>query len=120
MIEHIKFAKKVTMSIPRTQTIAGNCIYYALANGNRAKVYCYSMGVTVEVINHKEGKVDSVNFPFSNYFEAVQCSPGAPKWYQHIDGGKWRFEGTYSHVLPKKTDYRRLADAIDNYIMMFE
>ena len=89
-------------------------------NGNKVKLWCYQYGVEAEVINKTKGKVDSVVFPFKNYFAPTQCSPGAPLWTQYIEYGHWYFEETYKHVLPKKKDYENLADAIQTYIEMYE
>lgn len=118
-MENIKFIKKITDYIQKDRTIIGNCVYYNFANGNKAKFWCYEFGVRAEVINKIDGKVDSVEFPFMNYFEPTQCSHGAPKWTQHIHQGKWYFEDTYSHVLPKAKDYMKLAQALNTYIEMY-
>jgi hypothetical protein len=100
--------------------IIGDYVYYVLGNGNRVKAYCDDTGVEMEVVNRKDGRVDRVYLPFRNYFQPTQCSPGAPTWYQHIDHGRWYFSQTYSHVLPKVSDYRNLANAMENYIKMFD
>ena len=121
-MENIKYINKITEYIAKPVTLKpiGNCIYIVLANGNRIKSYCESDGVRLEVINSKEGKVDSAFLPFCNYFQAVRCSANAPLWYQSIDrDGLWRFEKTYQHVLPKDSDYESLADAITDYIELF-
>lgn len=117
-MENIKFIKSITDYVPGGLVI-GNCVYYNLANGNKVKFWCHEYGVKAEVINKREGKVDGVDFPFKNYFAPTQCSPGAPKWTQHIDNGKWYFEGSYKHVLPKESDYLRLAMALNEYIEMY-
>lgn len=121
-MENIKFILKIAMEIPnqRKHKVIGNSIYYILKNGNRVKAYCEKDGVKLEVINLKEGKVDSAQLPFRNYFQPVQCSQGAPLWYQHIDNDKWYFEETYEHVLPKLRDYQNLAEAMEDYMCMFE
>lgn len=117
----IKFIKQITDYINKERIIVGNCIYYKLKNNNRVKTWCDNDGVRIKIINCKEGEVDYTFLPFKNYFEPTQCSPGAPMWYQHIeDGNRWYFEETYSHVLPKERDYKRLANAMENYIQMFE
>ena len=117
---NVKFIKKITDYVVADRTIIGNYVYYMLNNGNRIKAYCEDTGVRMEVINKMEGKVDGVFLPFANYFEPTQCSLGAPKWYQHIDNNHWYFEEMYKHVLPKDDDYRRLAEAMENYIIMYE
>lgn len=120
-MENIKFIKTITDYVKiGKKEIIGNCVYYILDNGNRVKMWCYDCGVEADVINKIEGKVDCVKFPFDNYFEPTQCSIGAPKWTQHIDNGKWYFEDTYTHVLPKEKDYVNLAEAIETYIRMYE
>ena len=118
-MENIKFIKRITDDISMGRTIIGNCIYYDLANGNIAKIWCEELGVEINIINSTHGKVDNVYLPFANYFEAVQCSSNSPKWHQHIDKGHWYFEESYKHVLPKNSDYMRLAKAIETYINMF-
>lgn len=119
-MENIKFIRKITDYIKRDRIIIGNCIYYNLANGNKVKMWCYDLGVEVNVINKIDGKVDAVTFPFANYFAPTQCSANAPKWTQHIDRGQWYFENTYKHVLPKESDYVNIAEALSMYIEMYE
>ena len=119
-MENIKFIKKITDYIAKDRAIIGNCVYYNLENGNKVKLWCYEYGVRAEVINKTDGKVDCVDFPFANYFELTQCSEGAQKWTQHIDGGKWYFSHIYSHVLPKEKDYLNLTRALREYIEMYE
>lgn len=119
-MENIKFIKKITDYIDRNRTIIGNCVYYNLENGNKIKLWCYDLGVEANVINKIDGKIDTVRFPFSNYFAPTQCSPGASKWTQHIDNGHWCFENIYTHVLPKDNDYISLAEALSVYIEMYE
>lgn len=118
-MKNVKFIKEITSYLVQERTIIGNCVYYNLANGNKVKLWCYDYGVSAEVINKKDGKIDSVDFPFANYFAPTQCSANAPKWTQHIDGNKWYFENTYQHVLPKYSDYMRLAEALETYILMY-
>ena len=119
---YIKFIKKITDYVEKDypKQIVGNCIYYDLTNGKVMKLWCYEYGVKAEIINKFDGKVDSIDIPFSNYFEPTQCSSGAPKWTQHIDNGKWYFENTYKHVLPTEKDYIKLAMAIEMYIKIYE
>ena len=119
-MENVKFIKKITDYINRDRTIIGNCIYYNLENGNKVKMWCYELGVKADVINKVDGRVDSVDFPFANYFKPTQCSPNSPKWTQHIDRGQWYFENAYKHVLPKENDYISLAKALNMYIEMYE
>ena len=120
-MENIKFILKITGYVKGDREVVGNCVYYNLDNGNKVKLWCFEYGVGAEVINKINGKVDSVDFPFSHYFEAVQCSPSSPMWTQHITReGKWFFEGQYSHVLPKESDYDNLASAIETYIEMYK
>lgn len=119
-MENIKFIKGITQYVERPRSIIGDCVYYNLNNGNKVKLWCYDMGVGAEVINKLEGRIDRVDLQFANYFKPTQCSPGAPKWIQHIHFGKWYFSETYTHVLPKVSDYKNIACAIEMYIRMFE
>lgn len=118
-MENIKFILKFAVEVPISFKVIGDCVYFVLESGNRVKAYCDEHNVIMEVINKSEGKVDSVKLPFRNYFQPVQCSEGAPTWYQHIDNGKWNIEH-YKHVLPKLRDYQNVAEAMENYIAMFE
>ena len=118
-MEDIRFIKKITDYIEKDRTIIGNCIYYNLTNGNKVKFWCYEFGVKAEVINSINGKIDSIDLPFANYFKQTQCSPGAPKWTQHINNGQWYFEDMYKHVLPTESDYTNLAEALTMYIEMY-
>lgn len=115
-----KFIKSFTNHIKREGFLIGECYYYAFSNGNRAKLWCSNTGVNAEILHVKHGKIDSVFFPFSEYFEKVQCSQGAPFWTQHISGEKWQYEGNYNHVLPKQSDYKSIANAIETYFILFE
>lgn len=121
-MENIKFIQKITDYVTGIgiRTIIGNCVYYNFANGNKIKLWCYELGVHAEVINKMDGKIDSVDFPFANYFAPTQCSAGAHKWTQHIDRGRWYFSQTYTHVLPKDSDYTRLAEALSMYMKMYK
>ena len=121
-MENIKFITQITNYVAKERVIIGDCVYYNLENGNKVKLWCYSSGVTAEVINKTLGTVDRVELPFSNYFAKVQCSPNSPicpAWTQHIENGKWYFEDQYRHVLPKLSDYLNLATAIETYIDMY-
>lgn len=118
-MKNIKFIKKITDYVRKDRIIVGNCVYYNLANGNKVKLWCYERGVRAEVINKIDGKVDSIDFPFANYFEPTQCTINAPKWTQRIDGNEWYFERVYDHVLPKESDYMNLAEALESYITMY-
>ena len=120
MIQNIKFINRITDEINREKVVMGNFVYYVLNNGNRVKTYCEEEGVRMEIVNKKEGKVDGTWLPFRNYFQPTQCSLGAPTWYQHINHGKWYFSEMYTHVLPKASDYKNLAKAMETYIKMFE
>lgn len=119
-MENIRFIERITDEIKRTRVIAGNCVYYELQHDNRAKAYCNEYGVWVEIINIAHGLIDKVHLPFSNYFEPVRCSKDAPEWTQCIENdGRWRFERMYSHVLPKPSDYKQIAFAMENYMELF-
>ena len=122
-MKNIRFIKKITDYVVGRKAVdkvvIGNCVYYNLANGNKVKLWCYERGVGAEVINKMDGKVDSVDFPFANYFKPTQCSSNAPQWTQRIDGNEWYFERVYKHVLPKESDYMKLAEALELYIAMY-
>jgi hypothetical protein len=119
-MEDIKFIKKITDYIGRKRTIIGNCVYYNLENGNKVKLWCEELYVEANVINKIGGKVDTVRFPFANYFAPTKCSPSSKEWTQHIYCGEWQFASMYVHVLPKENDYINLAKAISTYIEMYE
>lgn len=119
-MENIKFIRQITDYVKGQRTTIGNCIYYNFTNGNKVKLWCCEYGVRAEVINKMDGKIDSVDFPFANYFEPTQCSEGAPKWTQHISHGKWYFSEAYTHVLPKEKDYMNLARALREYLEMYK
>jgi hypothetical protein len=115
----IKFIKRFADEVERIHIIVGNCIYFELTE-NRAKTYCDENGVWIEIINPKHGLIDKVRLPFCNYFEPVRCSPDAPEWTQCIDrDGTWRFEKMYPHTLPKASDYKRIASAMNEYMELF-
>lgn len=103
----------------------GNCIYIPMQNGKRAKcylddcgVYRHYDGICCEIIDKESGKIDRCVFPFTNYFDKVKCSPGAPEWTPYIDGNKWYFE-QYTHCLPSGFDFKRITDAICEYVDLF-
>lgn len=120
-MENIKFVKEIMGSCENGITYydLGNCRYYPFDNGNTGKVYVKENGVTCEIINNARGKIDECYFPFCNYFTQVQCSAGAPLWYQHIDKGRWYFSQTYKHVLPTENDFKRIRDAVHVYFTLF-
>lgn len=121
MVNNIQFIRAICAHLPRLGNIVGDYIYFPLDNGNRVKAFCENdVGVKLEVINIRNGMNDSVYLPFSNYFQPVCCCPGADSWYQRIDRDKWYFETTYPHLVPKESDYVRLACAIELFISMWE
>lgn len=116
---NIKFMKKFASYMKNNGIVLGNRIYFTKENGNRISAYCADTHVSLRVINKIDGAIDNIELPFENYFEPTQCSEGSPKWYQHIDGNYWYFEKNYKHVLPKDSDYKKLANAIDEYIELW-
>lgn len=115
-----KFIRKIISYVKREAKIVGSVAYYKLPNGNCAKAWCESDGVCMEIINKFDGKIDGCFLSFREYFQPVQCSAGAPKWTQHIDGNHWYFEEMYKHVLPKDSDYLSLAQGMETYMQLFE
>lgn len=115
-----KFIRKIISYVKREAKIVGSVAYYKLPNGNCAKAWCETTGVYMEIINNLDGKIDGCFLPFKEYFQPVQCSAGAPKWTQHIDGNHWYFEKMYKHVLPKDSDYLSLAQGMETYMQLFE
>ena len=98
------------------QCVNCECVARAcVAGGN---IVGESHGVTVDIINKHGGRVDSCYLPFRCYFEPVKCSENAPEWYQHVSHGKWWFSDR-PHVLPKDSDYEKIAKAIRIYIALF-
>ena len=125
-MENIKFIRQIMSYGNKEGKEIGNYMVYDLGNGNRAKVcvnggniWGQSHGIEVTILHKLNGKIDFCYFPFSNYFQPVQCSPGAPKWYQHIENGRWYFSQMYSHVLPKSYDYENIASAVEEYMDLF-
>ncbi len=117
---NIKFIKSITNYISMDRTISGDCVYYDLNNGNVAKTFCYEDGVGIQIINKVNGMIDNIRLPFANYFEPKQCSPGAPKWNQHIErNGEWYF-AQYDWCLPTEKDYMNIAKAMATYMCMFK
>lgn len=118
-VQNIKYIKRITDEICEVRHILGNCVYYKIG-GNRVKTYCDEYGVWMEIVNPRHGLIDKIHLPFSHYFEPVQCSKDAPKWTQSIErDGTWRFEKMYPHTLPKASDYKRIAEAMDDYMELF-
>lgn len=118
-MENIRFITSIASWIERQYIVAGDAIYYNIGNENRAKAWCDSSGVLIEIINKRTGKVDGIHFPFARYFSKKRCSAGSPLWDQHITRGKWQFEGQYSHVMPNGADYKSIAYGIESYIALF-
>lgn len=121
----IRFIKDITAhNVRRHGIVLGNAIYYELESGLLAKAYCEETAAVAVIINPKQGEVDRVELPFRNYFDPAQCSDGAPLWYQHVTKmngePRWNFEKEYPHLAPKEADFRRLANAIQDYIDLFE
>ena len=126
-MEDIKFIRDIMAhGANKSGKPIGNCMVYKLNNGNVAKayvdgggIYRESHGVKVEIINKTDGKVDTMYFPFRNYFAPTQCSANSPRWYQHIVDGRWYFSQMYTHVLLTARDYKAIADAVCEYIELF-
>lgn len=118
-MENIKFINGITNHIDMEKTISGDCVYYDFNNGNIAKTFCYENGVEIQIINKVNGMIDNIKLPFSHYFDPKQCSPGAPRWHQHIDrDGNWYFS-QYDWCLPTQRDYKCIANAMKKYMDMF-
>ena len=126
-MENIEFIREIMKHGTNSDGMEfGNFIVYPLHSGNRAKVYVdgggiygESHGIMVDIISTKVGNIDSVYFPFKNYFNPVKCSENSPLWYPHIDNGEWYSSRQYSHVLPKIEDYKRIATAVCEYMNLF-
>jgi len=120
-MENIRFILEISEHLSRSgeYITVGDCIYHDLGD-NRAKTFCKSDCVVIEIINRRSGIVDRVELPFANYFTPKQCSPGAPKWHQHIDNGCWHFSRQYAHVLPTRYDYENIAYAMNDYMDLFD
>ena len=123
-MENIKFVREI-LGTERDYKDVGDCRYYPLKNGNRAKVVVdggnisrESYGVICYIINKKDGKVDSCYFPFKNYFAPVKCCESGPYWYQHVDRGSWYF-GHMKHTLPTEKDFEAIREAVFSYMDMF-
>lgn len=123
-MENVKFIDRITMYLETSpgqrRVKVGNCIYITLQSGLNVKLYCVSNAVIAEVISKVNGKVDGIELPFANYFEPTQCSPGARKWTQYIENGRWYFSDQYPHVLPTDEDYDNLAHGIHEFISLYE
>lgn len=116
----IKLAKKMDYKT----ALVGRNLYVKFPNtGKRFKIYLEDFsnryhnidGFMCVVINKDDGVVDKCGFMFCDYFDKVACSPNSPKWIPHIEGNDWYFS-RYSHCLPKESDFKRIAEAIDEYI----
>lgn len=119
-MKNIKFIKGITDYVNMEREILGYCVYYDLENGNIAKTFCEEDGVIIHIVNKVNGMIDNIKLPFANYFTPKQCSPGAPKWNQHIErNGEWYF-AQYDWCLPTEKDYKNIAGAMEKYIYMFK
>ena len=66
-------------------------------------------------------KIDHAFLPFSQYFTPVKTTEGASEFSQKIgNDGKWWFEETYPHTLPKSNDYKNIAKAMVEYMHLFK
>lgn len=119
-MENIKFARSLTKYCIHERKEIGDNIFFTIGNGNVVKASCGSDSLFLVVINNVNGKIDSMEIPFSRYFKPVRCSNNAPFWTQRIESGKWCFENMYPNLVPTENDYTRFSKAVDEYIEMFE
>lgn len=88
-MQDIKYIKRIAQEIDLPRHIVGNTIYFTLGE-NIAKTYCEEMGVRIEIINPRSGKIDYAFLPFSQYFAPVKTTEGASEFSQRIgNDGKW-------------------------------
>ena len=123
-MEDIRFVREI-MGTEGKYADLGNCRYYKLNNGNRAKVTVDGGGMSGEshgmmcyIIDKKDGEVDRCYFPFRNYFAPTKCCESGPYWYQHVDRGSWYFSHM-KHTLPTEKDFEAIREAIFLYMDMF-
>lgn len=104
--------------------LVGRNLYVKFPNtGKRFKIYLDDFarisgnidGFMCIAINKDDGVIDKCGFRFCDYFDKVSCSPTDPKWTPHIKNNSWHFS-RYSHCLPKESDFKRIAEAINEYI----
>ena len=116
----MRLAKKMDY---RTTLVSRN-LYVKFPNtGKRFKIYLDDFsnrylnidGFMCIAINKDEGVIDKCGFRFCDYFDKVACSPNSPKWIPYIDGNDWHSSRDL-HCLPKESDFKRIAEAIDEYI----
>ena len=115
---------KLAKEMDYKATLVGRNLYVKFPNTEkRFKIYLTDFrrvfgntdGFMCVVINKNDGEVDRCGFRFDDYFDKVACSTNAPKWTPHIDGNDWYFSH-YPHCLPKESDFKRIAEAINEYI----
>ena len=89
--------------------LIGRNLYVKFPNtGKRFKIYIESFarvsgyidGFMCIAINKAEGVIDKCEFRFCDYFDEGACR---------------RFNG-YSNCVPEESDFKRIAEAIDEYI----
>lgn len=118
-MENIQFIRQCTKHIEDVKRVEiGNVIYFPLEKGRRIKAWCNESAVCLEAIHNVSGKLDYVELPFANYFTKKRCSPGAPLWDQHIQGGKWWF-AQYPHCLPTEIDLKMIASGVEQFIRLY-
>lgn len=98
--------------------VVGKNAFIRLINGNNIKITVQKYGILCQAINRTSGVIDKTELPYSEYFIEKQCSPNAPKWHQFIDGNNWWFAG-YAHCLPTESDFRSIANGVDEYVDLF-
>lgn len=98
--------------------IIGKSAFLKLNNGNNIKISCRDDSLVCWTINRTGGEVDKTELPFECYFAPVRCSANAPWWTPCIDGNDWRYPNE-KHCHPKEDDFATIAEAIDDYVNMF-
>ena len=118
-MENIKFIRSIARYCDNPGTEIGNCIYFRLDNGNRAKAFCTQYDVQMEIISPSTGKLDMVEIPFANYTDKRRVCPGAPEWYTCIERGHWYWTQQYPNLAPTATEFKRIAAAMNEYMYLF-
>lgn len=118
-MENIKFIRSIARYCDNDKTEIGNCIYFELDNGNRAKAFCNQYNVAMEIISPRSGRLDSVEIPFANYIGKRRISPASPEWYTYIERGHWYWTQQYPNLAPTDTELMRIAAAMNAYMRLF-
>lgn len=114
-------------NILKDQKYVGRMCYGTIGGDLRARVEFVTLGVSnhyagikASVINRKEGVVDSILLRFSDIWRKPKVSN--PNFKEGVNPHIWTDSGKSDWYVfrPGAAEYRKAADALENYLSVFQ